>query len=86
MKLKVIVEEFFDKKEQKYVRQETEPVIEREEERAQQLIKAGVCEELDEKEDKPEAEPVPDEVPEEENEADQQECEAPKATKGRKKK
>lgn len=48
MKLKVIVKEFFDKKEQKYVRQEKEPVIEREEERAKQLIAAGVCEELDE--------------------------------------
>lgn len=82
MKLKVIVEEFFDKKEQKYVRQEKEPVIERDEDRALQLIKAGVCEELDEKEDKPEAEPVP----EEETEADQQECEEPKPAKGRKKK
>ena len=47
MKLKVIVKEFFDKKEQKYVRQEKEPVIEREDDRAKQLIAAGVCEELD---------------------------------------
>ena len=90
MKLKVIVKEFFDKKEQKYVRQEKEPVIEREDERAMQLIKAGVCEELDETgktdEDSAVVPEEPEEEPEVESEAEPQECEAPKPAKSRKKK
>lgn len=46
MKLKVTIDSFYDKVEEKYIFKEKTPIIEREEERAQQLIKAGVCEEL----------------------------------------
>lgn len=45
MKLKLIVPEFYDKVEKKYIVREKTPIIEREEERGKQLIKAGVCEE-----------------------------------------
>ena len=48
MKLKVTATAFFDKKEQKYIYKKDTPTIEREEERAKQLIAAGVCEELNE--------------------------------------
>jgi len=44
MKLKVTEVAFFDKVEEKYIFKDKTPIIEREEERAQQLIKAGVCE------------------------------------------
>lgn len=47
MKLKVTATAFFDKKEQKYIYKKDTPTIEREAERAKQLIEAGVCEELD---------------------------------------
>lgn len=46
MKLKVTVEEFFDKVECKYINNVDSPIIEREPERGRQLIKAGVCEEI----------------------------------------
>lgn len=44
MKLKVTIDSFYDKVEKKYIFKDKTPIIEREEERAQQLIKAGVCE------------------------------------------
>lgn len=44
MKLKVTIDSFYDKVEEEYIFKEKTPIIEREEERAKQLIKAGVCE------------------------------------------
>ena len=68
MKLKV-TERFYDKKECTYV--EKEAVIEREDDRAQELIKAGVAESFEENEEdkkpedeKPEDEKTEDEKPE----------------------
>lgn len=51
MKLKVTEVAFYDKVEQEYVFKDKTPIIEREEERGRQLIKAGVCEELIEPEE-----------------------------------
>ena len=45
MKLKLTVTAFFDKVKDEYVYKAETPVIERDEERGRQLIKAGVCEE-----------------------------------------
>lgn len=45
MKLILTVHEFFDKVENKYINDVDSPIIEREDERGMQLIKAGVCEE-----------------------------------------
>ncbi|MBR3786010.1 MAG: hypothetical protein IKJ77_06375 [Firmicutes bacterium] len=90
MKLKVTATAFFDKKEQKYIYKKDTPTIEREEERAKQLIAAGVCEELDERDnDSDEIDPnaetpvVPtDETPEEAMpEPEDKEAEKPKKKK-----
>ena len=63
MKLKV-KEKFFDKREDKYVDPEMQEVIEREENRAIELIRAGVCEECsEESEAGPEAEPQEEPAP-----------------------
>ena len=48
MKKIKVLKAFFDKKEDKYVYPDKEPTIEREKSRAEELIKAGVCAELDE--------------------------------------
>ena len=59
MKLKV-KEKFFDKREDKYVDPDKQEVIEREENRALELIRAGVCEECSaESEAEPQEEPTP---------------------------
>lgn len=48
MKKIKVLRAFFDKKEDKYVYPDKEPTIEREKSRAEELIKAGACAELDE--------------------------------------
>lgn len=48
MELKVIVNGFYDKKEDKYVYRKDEPVITRDESRAKELIAAKVCEAIPE--------------------------------------
>ena len=50
MKLRVIVNGFYDKKEDKYVYRKDEPVITRDEARAKELIDAKVCETIPEPE------------------------------------
>lgn len=74
MKLKV-KEKFFDKREDKYVDPDKQEVIEREENRALELIRAGVCEECSAE---------PEKEPENESEAESQEEPTPKK-KGTKK-
>lgn len=46
MKLKVTVVAFYDKVKEEYIFREDTPIIEREDDRGRQLIKAGVCEEI----------------------------------------
>ena len=46
MKLKVTVVAFYDKVKEEYIFREETPIIEREDDRGRQLIKAGVCEEI----------------------------------------
>jgi len=48
MKLRVTEVAFYDKIEEKYIHKDETPIIEREEERGKQLIKAGVCEKITE--------------------------------------